>query len=194
MKRGKLPVRGGVRVHSHTTKELSTNIPTNTNDVKELSNDIPTNTDEFKVYMIIGICIFGAFLIVIGVIIVKRHRSSASKEQISRIEPTGTDGLVNPSTKKAPDNAYTPMPLGSLGSVFPSNVDENVKAVYVECPDNVYDISRIHRPHVLQQNNIYQTNESIYNTTFAKKDYDINNDSNPYQSCVKQHLIKQNKD
>ncbi|XP_062617350.1 uncharacterized protein LOC134279030 isoform X2 [Saccostrea cucullata] len=130
--------------------------------------------------MIIGICIFEAFLIVIGVLIVKRYRSSTSKERIPRQELTGTDGLATPSTEKAPDIAYESIPLDS---VLPSNLVEKVEGVNVECPDNVYDISWIHRLHVLQENNNYQTNEGMYNVTFTKRDRDINNYSNPHQSC-----------
>ncbi|XP_062617352.1 uncharacterized protein LOC134279030 isoform X4 [Saccostrea cucullata] len=114
--------------------------------------------------MIIGICIFEAFLIVIGVLIVKRYRSrySASKQRIPLKEPTDTDGLYTPSTKKGTDMAYESIPLEFD---LPSNVNKNEEVVYVEHPDNVYDSTLIRRPHVFQQNNIYQTNEGIYNVT-----------------------------
>ncbi|XP_061194593.1 uncharacterized protein LOC133202739 [Saccostrea echinata] len=135
---------------------------------------------EFLGYMIIGICVFEALLIIIGVIIVKRFRSRASKDRIPRKRLADTDGLVTPSTDKGAEIAYELMPLEC---VLPSNVNENVKDVYAECPDNVYDSTLIRRPYVFQQNNIYQTNEGNYNASFSKRDRDINNDSNLYQSC-----------
>ncbi|XP_062617351.1 uncharacterized protein LOC134279030 isoform X3 [Saccostrea cucullata] len=113
-------------------------------------------------------------------LIVMRYRSRAPKEHILHKEPAGIGDLVTPSTEKGAGIAFD---LAPLEYTMPSNVNKNDEAVYVESPDNIYDSTLIRRPHVFQQNNIYQTNEGIYNVTFAKRDHDINNDSNPYQSC-----------
>ncbi|XP_062593599.1 uncharacterized protein LOC134255101 [Saccostrea cucullata] len=136
-------------------------------------------------YIIIGVCAFEAILVIIGVVVGKRFCSSASKK--SRPGTTVTDELMAASIENCAHNVYESIPLEHFNSNDVKEIDEGV---YVEYPDNVYDRSFVRRTHAFQ-NNVYETNEAIYNVSFSKRDNDILHGSNIYQPCELTTFLKQ---
>ncbi|XP_062615520.1 uncharacterized protein LOC134277220 [Saccostrea cucullata] len=152
------------------------------------SEDDSSNKTFLDSYMhiIIGVCAFEVILVIIGVVVGKRFCSRASKK--SPLPGTAvTDGLNATSMEKCAHNVYESIPLEHFNS---SDANEFDEGVYVEYPDNVYDRSFVRRTHAFR-NNVYETNEAIYNVSFSKQNHDILQGSNIYQPCELTTFLKQ---